>query len=277
MRSNTNTRVLLRLAAMLAATVPLLMATAAPASASAPSNDDISNATVITSLPFHDTVDMSQATFAPTDQSFCGGQAQSVWYEFTPTSNEQVAFDPSPSNQVMAIDVFTGPPGALSFVGCAQGGSDFPHGFILNATGGTTYWIMASPICCVSVPTLDLSVYLAVPPQATLTVTSGTVDRGGNVTVTGTLDCVGTVPTGATISGNIRQPVNRLHSVTADYATTAICARAQPWTAFAQPPAGKFVRGHTSATINAASSVCNIVGCSTPTPTSTTAVIKLRK
>jgi hypothetical protein len=274
MRSNIRTGVLCGLAAMVVATVPLLLATAAPAWASAPSNDDISNATVITNLPFHDTVDMSQATWDPaTDQSFCSGNGlQSVWYEFTPTSSEQVAFDPSPSNQVMAIDVFTGSPGALSFVGCGQGGDGFRGGFILNATGGTTYWIMASPICCgSSFSTLDLWVYLAVPLQATFSVTGGRVDLGGNAAITGTLDCVGTVPTGVGISGSVRQSVGRLSSVSGDFATTTPCGSAAGWSALAQPTAGKFTGG--PATVNSTMAACNIVGCATMT---TTTVIKLR-
>jgi hypothetical protein len=275
MRSNLRARALYRLAATLAITVPLCVTTAAPASALPPSNDDISNATVIASLPFHDTVDLSQATFDfSTDSSSCFGQDHSVWYSFTPANDERVAFDPSPSNQIIAIDVFTGSPGALSFVGCGQGGaSGFSNsGFILNATGGTTYWIMASPICCASLPTLDLWVYLAVAPQATLTVNGGTLDRGGNATIGGTLDCVGTAPLGAAVSGNVRQNVGRLSSVSADFATTVSCARALAWTVLAQPGAGKFVGG--PATVNAAARICNIVGCATP---STTAVVTLRR
>jgi hypothetical protein len=276
MRSNIRARVLSRLAVVLAATVPLLVATTAPAWASAPPNDDISNATVITSLPFHDTVDMSQATFASTDVSFCDGSAHSVWYSFTPASSEQVALDPSASPGTTAVDVFTGSPGALSFVGCGFGGGFFgTGGFILSATGGTTYWIMASTCCGGPAPTLDLWVYLAVPPQATLSVTGGTVDQAGNATITGTLDCTGTTPTGAGVSGTVRQPVGRRSSVSGNFATTVTtCARAQPWTALAQPTAGRFVGG--PATVNATSFVCNLVGCSTPTPTSTTAVVSLR-
>jgi hypothetical protein len=270
MRSNMGARVLSRLAVVLAATVPLLVATA-PAWASAPPNDDISSATVITSLPFHDVLDISQATFDPSTDLSCVAQPQTVWYEFTPASSERVAFDASQSNQDMNIGVFTGSPQALSPVGC---GSSCCGGVILDATGGTTYWIMASPICCVSVPTLDLWVYLAVPPQATFHVTGGTVDRAGNATITGTLDCTGTVPGGAGASGSVSQPLGRLSSVSANFATTIPCARAQPWTALAQPTAGRFAGG--PATVNVTSFVCNIAGCSTPTPTSTTAVVKLR-
>ena len=272
MRLNMHTRVLCRLAVILAAAVPLLAANAAPALASPPSNDDISNATAITSLPFNDIVDISQATFAPTDVSFCFGQAQSVWYQFTPATSGQVAFDSSLSNQPISIDVFTGSPGALSFVGCGQGGGGDTGGFILNATGGTTYWIMASPICCISVPTLNLWVYLAVPPHATLSVTGGSVDQAGNATITGTLDCVGTVPEGVGISGSVTQAVGRLSSVSGSFATSTTCASALGWKAFAQPNAGRFAGGPATVSIPTVF-VCNIVGCATP---STTAVIKLR-
>jgi hypothetical protein len=84
-----------------------------------PSNDDISNATVIASLPLRDTLDISQATpdFA-TDSSFCVGSDHSVWYSFTPANSEQVAFDPSASNGLIAIDVFTGSPGASGLRRC---------------------------------------------------------------------------------------------------------------------------------------------------------------
>ena len=275
MKSKLRNRVPCRLAGMLAVIMPLVVATAAPASAASPSNDDISNATVIASLPFRDVVDLSAATWDFTaDTSYCSGQANSVWYSFTPASSQQVAFDPSPSNQIIAIDVFAGSPGELSFIGCGQGGaSGYQNdGFILNATGGTTYWIMASPICCITAPILDLSVYLAAAPQAALRVDGGAVDLGGNATITGTLDCVGTVPLGARLSGTVRQNVGRLSSVTADFATTTPCAGTSRWTALAQPSAGKFVGG--PATVNATATICNIVGCAFP---SATAVVKFRR
>ena len=262
-------------------TVELTVATADGRSAStsqavhvrtpAVANDSIRNATVITSLPFHDAVDISQATFDSTDSPGCPGRDHSVWYSFTPANDQQVAFDPSASKGTINIDVFTGSPEALSFVGCGQGGGGFNGGFILNATGGTTYWIMASTLCCVPAPNLDLSVYPAVAPQATLSVSGGTVDRGGNATITGTLDCVGMVPLGADVSGNVRQNVGRLSSVSADFATTVPCASALGWTALAQPSTGKFVGGN--ATVNARASVCNIVGCARP---STTVVVRFR-
>lgn len=256
-----------QLAVIAAVIVPVVLAAAVPAWAAAPSNDDISNATVITSLPFHDNIpDMTQATADPaTDQSSCGGRQQTVWYTFTPAVSEQVAFDPNQSSDFIAIDLFTGSPGALNFVACGQGGQDGfgGPGVILNATGGTTYWIMASSACCILTGSLDLSVYLAAAPQATLSVNApGTVDRGGNATISGTADCTGTVPGGAVVSGTVRESVGRLNSVTASFSTTVACGHAVAWTALAQPAAGKFTGGAT--TVNATASFCNLVGCSSP-------------
>lgn len=275
MRSKLRGQVGYRVAVMLVASVPLLVATSAEGSVlPPPPNDDIGNATVITGLPFRDTGDISQATWdSSTDVAYCSGSDHSVWYSFTAATSEKVAFDPSASPGIINIDVFTGSPGDLSWIGCGQGGDSgwYNSGFVLNATAGTTYWIMASTLCCHRIPSLDLSVYQGVAPQATLSVNDGTVDRGGNVTVTGTLACVGTVPIAAPMYGGVRQNVGRLSSVSAEFVTRSNCAAAQQWTVLAQPSVGRFTGG--PATVNATAYVCNIVGCAVPT---TTTVINLR-
>jgi hypothetical protein len=269
-------RVLTAAAAALAAAVPLL-AGAIPAQASALPNDDISNATVITSMPVHQVADMTQATWDPsTDDGSCNSwyHAQSVWYQFTPAASGQVEFDPTSSNQPMVIDVYTGTPGALSFLSCGSGGggdAGNPQGELLNATAGTTYWIMVSPICCVSNPNLDLWIYPAAVPQVTLGPVSGTVDKAGNAELSGTLTCAGVIPSPITISGSIQQPIGRKSSVTGTFTTTITCGAAQTWQALAQPATGKFAGGSATVTIPAFY-VCNGVGCITP---SQTTVIRL--
>src|SRR5438094_894918 len=63
-----------------------LTAFASPPSslAAPPMNDNFDNATAI-SLPFTDSVDLSEATTEPGEPFFCGAQ-QTVWYSFTPAS-----------------------------------------------------------------------------------------------------------------------------------------------------------------------------------------------
>jgi hypothetical protein len=253
----------------------LLVATGAPASGAPPSNDDINNATAITSLPFRDVVDLSQATWdSSTDTPYCDAWNHSVWYSFTPASDQRVAIDPSPSDPYVTVVVLTGSPGALTFLTCASGaGLSNGVGATFNATAGTTYWIMGAPTCCWDPTTLDLSVYPAVAPQLpTLAVErQGTVDVGGNATINGTLSCVGTAPNGVHLQGTVRQNVGRLSTVTAYFQTTAACDQSGVWAALAQPSPGRFAGGH--ATVNVTGQVCNIVGCAS---SSTTAVVQLR-
>jgi hypothetical protein len=266
-----------RLAAALSASLAMLVAAAGPAlAAGPPPNDNISNATVIASLPFHQVENITQATSDPTDPTDCNsGQPQTVWYKFTPATSREFVFDPTPSTEGMEVGVYTGSPGALSLVTCGQGGAGDNGGAFLSATRGTTYWIMVSPGCCLPPPiVLHLWVYRDVPPRATISVTRATVDSGGNVTVHGTLNCTGAAPAGVAITGTVRQPVRRLHSVHARYTATTTCAGTQNWTALAQPQAGKFVPGHTDATINATTQPCNLAGCSTA---HTTKVIRLTR
>jgi hypothetical protein len=274
MRSNLRGQSLRRLAALLVITAPLLVATGAPASASPPSNDDINNATAITSLPFRDVLDLSQATWdSSTDQAYCDARNNhSVWYSFTPASDQRVVIDPSPSDPYVTVVVLTGSPGALTFLTCVWGAGLSNGGVILNATAGTTYWIMGAPTCCWDPTTLDLSVYPAVAPQLpTLTVDGGTVDVGGNATINGTLSCVGSAPNGVRLEGTVRQPVGRLSSVSAGFVTTAACDQSGVWAVLAQPSEGRFAGGQ--ATVNVTGRVCNIVGCAS---SSTTAVVRLR-
>jgi hypothetical protein len=258
---------------MLAAAASVLVATAGPALASAPSNDDISNATVVTNLPFNDIVDLTQATNAPGDPfSFCGGGAHTVWYQFTPAASGTYVFDPTASGgQAVSLDAFTGSPGALTFVGCGQGGPDDNGGLILNATAGTTYWIMGSTFAGASATTLDLWVYPSAPPQATITVTDVKVDQAGNANITGTLNCTGVVPNPISISGSLTQPIGRKSSVSGGISASGTCAQGQTWSALVQPTVGKFAGG--AATANFGNTfVCNLSGCSAPIPT---IVIKL--
>jgi len=245
------------------------MVNASLAWGAAPLNDEFSNATVISSLPFHDTVpDMTQATWNPsTDQSNCSGFSNSVWYQITPATSGPIALDIAGSSDFeKALDVFTGPPGSLTNVGCG----DF--GMIVNVTAGTTYWIMASDPCCGTGGSLNLTVYPAVAPQATLTVNStATVDRGGNALISGTVNCSGFVVNPGSVTGNVRQVYKRINSITADFTAPSGCSGTQAWSALAQPTTGGFAQGYV--TVNAAASICNAAGCANP---SITGVIRLR-
>jgi len=272
MGPKVHTKRVRRTAAVLALALPIALGSAASAWAgAAPPNDDFSNATVITTQPFHDYIaDMSAATWDPsTDSSNCFGYGDSVWYTVTPTTSTPIAFDTAGSkNDMWVVDVFTGSPGSLSNVGCS-----FTGGYILNPVAGTQYWILVSPQSGLSGGSLAMTVYPAVAPKATIHVKStGQVDRGGNATVSGTVNCTGYVVSPGSVTGNVRQVVRRLYSVTATFTDTSGCGGTFTWTVLAQPAQGGFATGYV--TVNAAASICNLAGCATP---STVAVIKLRR
>src|SRR5204863_7521918 len=60
-------------------------------------NDSFANATVITSLPFSTTEDLSQATSDPSDPPSGCSTNGSVWFSFTPSSDMMLRADTSGS------------------------------------------------------------------------------------------------------------------------------------------------------------------------------------
>ena len=108
--------------------------------AQAPPNDTFEQATVISSLPFSQTLDTSEATTDSTDAealAACGLSvplAATVWYEYTPPADQSLAISTSGSSYIAGVAVLTGSPGSLSAVTCfpALGASrrqraDLPH------------------------------------------------------------------------------------------------------------------------------------------------------
>src|SRR5262245_52549330 len=86
----------------------------APAGA-APPNDECASATVIPSLPFTETIDVSTATGNPTDPPVCGEGPfpQSVWYQYTAPTAQIVGLTIDGTFEPVAGSIFTGTCGAL--------------------------------------------------------------------------------------------------------------------------------------------------------------------
>lgn len=110
----------------------LITMTVGTASAAAPPNDLFANATVIQSLPFSQTVDTTQATADSTDAQVataCGDAGfqldASVWYAFTPTSDQTVTVDFSGSSYSPVLGVVTGAPSSFRPVVCSLGPQTF--------------------------------------------------------------------------------------------------------------------------------------------------------
>jgi hypothetical protein len=167
---------------------------AAPvAFAAAPGNDTWAGRTIVSSLPFSETIDTTEATTDADDveaNAICGAPATdaSVWYEFTPADDGALIVDVSASDYSSGVLVVTGAPGSFNIEACGPGGIAF------EVFAGVAYSIMA----------IDdqndgsgnggqLSITIdAAPPPPTFDVTVNPVasfHHDGSATVTGTVTC----------------------------------------------------------------------------------------
>jgi alpha-tubulin suppressor-like RCC1 family protein len=142
--------------------VALVLGVAAgPAWAQAPPNDTFEHATQITSLPFSQTLDTSQATTDATDAEALAAcaiplpvtVAATVWYQYTPSADQSLLISTDGSSYGAGVAVLTGSPGSLSAVACFPA----PLG-TFSAKAGQTYHIVVADTSGGSGGTLNLSV-----------------------------------------------------------------------------------------------------------------------
>jgi hypothetical protein len=131
----------------------------ATALAAPPANDDFANATAISSLPFSDSVDTTEATdTGVSEPQACYRPAHTIWYSLTPSSDTVLRADALGGSFDTTLTVYQG--SSLSFVGCtAFGGS-----VSFAATAGSTYFLQLGSFFG-SGGTANLNL-VAVPPPA---------------------------------------------------------------------------------------------------------------
>ncbi|WP_341995800.1 hypothetical protein MRBLWH7_002966 [Microbacterium sp. LWH7-1.2] len=192
---STFTRLRTLAAGMALATVAAL-AGASPAWAAAPGNDDINGATVVSELPYTDTVDTREATYDPsTDHAECG--VATVWYRWTPSSDGLVGFSTVGSDYEATLAIYTGEASDPVLLECNVGTYGFPTEIVRLVEAGATYFIAAGTCCGGEAGqvgpggTLVFTAQEAEPPvtDVAVTVDSGVVSRGGVVTLQGTVTC----------------------------------------------------------------------------------------
>ncbi|HET6467521.1 MAG TPA: hypothetical protein VFG43_03995 [Geminicoccaceae bacterium] len=116
---------------------------ASAASAAPPPNDDFVNAISVTSLPFSDAQDTTDATREPDDPNCSGGQEHTVWYAFTPATDLRVTANTFGSEYDTTLGVYTGGPGSLTEIACNdQAARSNQSRVVFEATAGTTYFVM---------------------------------------------------------------------------------------------------------------------------------------
>lgn len=131
-----------------------------------PANDDCSNATVLTTLPFSELdVDLVNATndtnaLPSCDSTTCTiGASHGVWYQYTPDMDCNATIDVSGADTV--ISLWTGSDcNSLTEMLCSD-----PQTVETLLSGGTTYWILVSGYSCSFPPTSTVDVTIdCVPP-----------------------------------------------------------------------------------------------------------------
>src|SRR5437588_137637 len=85
----------------------------------APVNDDFGSPVVFSSIPSTYSEDATYATPAP-DDPWCYGNAQSVWFTYTPQTNIRLEANTFGSGDDTTLSVYTGSRGALTQIACNE-------------------------------------------------------------------------------------------------------------------------------------------------------------
>src|SRR5438093_143427 len=166
---------------------------ALPAQAAVPSNDLISNATRIASVPYLIHKNTSEAHADGPTARGCNATRASVFFKFRPVHTRQLVADTFGSHYDTVLSVWTGPLTNLVRVACNDDYSSLQSAVHFRASAGKQYIFMAAA-CCGSSAGGGGSLTFSVrgipkdPPTATVNITGGTVDSGV-ATLTGILDC----------------------------------------------------------------------------------------
>ena len=194
----------MRRIALIFAALALFVLYGGVALAAAPANDDIVNATEVTGLPFADGVDITEATEGA-DDLHCGSlsDGNTAWYKITPSSDIRIGFHIETSVPDLSISIGTGSPGSLSLLQCSYSPND-----VLDATGGTTYYIQLGTCCGAAGGPVAITMQEVPHLSADLRIDRrGQIDAAGLVEVSGKVRCNRqTSPgSGVTVQGTLTQ------------------------------------------------------------------------
>ena len=132
-------------------------------------NDKFSDAISITKFPFtaiqstvNATVDANEAS----PDCAISGSGSSVWYKYTPSSNQMVVFDTFDSDYNTVLSVWTGSTQPLTQVACNDNMGAQQSQVILNLTAGTSYFVNVGGVLSngVVAESGNLVLHLSAPP-----------------------------------------------------------------------------------------------------------------
>lgn len=108
-------------------------------------NDDFDSAQQVGALPFDDSRDVLRATAAPDDPWCLQSSTNTVWYRYTPSTDQAVAADTAGSSYDTRLCVYEGSRGALTEVASNDDANGtFFAALTANLRAGTTYWFMVA-------------------------------------------------------------------------------------------------------------------------------------
>ena len=150
--------------ALVFAIAALALALPSVGNAAPPSNDNFANATSVASLPFSETVDLSEATLElRADPGNCWQLGSSAWYKLEPTAQDTRLQIASSANFDRVANIYRqngSGLGGLSFVACGYQGNASPE-----LQGGATYYVQVGQTPWYpSGGTLNLSLDVIPPP-----------------------------------------------------------------------------------------------------------------
>jgi hypothetical protein len=221
-----------------------------------PPNDDFDSATVISSLPFTDSLNTTEATTAGDDPD-CFGNGPTVWYSFTAGSDILVDANTFGSDYDTTISVYTGSRGSLTQIACNDDTVSLQSQVVFQATTGVTYFIMVGAFASGPGGNLQLTVQEALPPEISLSLdNTGFVDRQGVASISGSVSC--NQPLGVNIGISLTQPVGRV--VIQGFGGTFVNCEppSVPWKVSISGTNGRFAGGR--AHVEADAFACNSAG-----------------
>jgi hypothetical protein len=221
-----------------------------------PGNDDRADASVVTAVPYEDTVDTTEATHQASDPCTDGDPFRTVWYSFTPSQEGRFAIRLQAEDEdygaIFALAVPDGS-GGLDIINCDWGGGTMTW----RAEAGQEYLIMLGTWPDSSSGVVHLAVLR--PPRSPWVLLSvadtGRVGRLGAALVAGRVRCPPRAG-GAQVSVRVRQEFGRF-IVVGRGSTGAACG--ERWTARAPNSAFRFAAGE--ARVQATAYVCTEYDC----------------
>lgn len=212
-----------------------------------PPNDDFDTPAVVPTVPYVLSQDATDATTAA-DDPYCYGNAQSVWFTFTPMSDMRLEANTFGSGYDTTLSVYTGARGALSQPGCNDDAAGTTQSRVrFDAVAGTTYHVMASSLYAPA-PLASLVFTLQAAPPAfafnpSVAPFATVKPSSGEVTLRGSVQC--SAPAYVNLGGQLKQLRGGV-PITGYWNAFVACEGVTPWTATVQSQQQLF-RGRASA------------------------------